>query len=296
MSGRNWTEPGTSHARVSAEVSRRQLCGSRHDGRPADRALRRGGRDRARCTTAGSSPSTTRRSTSSPTSTGDSTTSSKTLPVISVPSWIRCSRHVSDAPPTPVASNAKAFVAWARAHPIPPIADYAYSAYPGATVRQIRSAGRAGRRRARRGGRAAASTARHHADEESPRRSSPSEQPSSVLPRYLNKGGDAVGTVHFAHLVKLPHNQVGFFTVYDGPFDKYAQDFADQLGPAFDLLFRFTKNPPPTPTSKNAGTFSTWVKEHDLTPLAFYSGYPGLQVQDVKALLAGPWAPRARGE
>ena len=86
--------------------------------------------------------------------------------------------------------------------------------------------------------------------------------------------------------MKLPHNQVGFFTIYDGPFDKYAQDFADQLGPAFDLLFIFTKNPPPTPTSKNAVPFSKWVKDHDLAPLAFYSGYPGLQVQDVKALLA----------
>ena len=107
-----------------------------------------------------------------------------------------------------------------------------------------------------------------------------------VLPHYINKGGDSVGTVHFAYLVKLPHNQLGFFTVYDGPFDKYAQDFADQLGPAFDLMFRFTKNPPPVPTSKNAASFSTWVADHDLTPLAFYSGYPGLQVQDVKALLA----------
>ena len=53
-------------------------------------------------------------------------------------------------------------------------------------------------------------------------------------------------------------------------------------------MFKFTKNPPPTPTSKNAAPFTKWVKDHDLAPLAFYSGYPGLQVQDVKALLAEP--------
>ena len=52
-----------------------------------------------------------------------------------------------------------------------------------------------------------------------------------------------MGTVHFAHLVELPGNHIGFFTIYDGPFDKYAQDFADKLGPAFDLIFKFTKPP-----------------------------------------------------
>ncbi len=193
--------------------------------------------------------------------------------------------HVSDPPPTPVAANARAFVAWARAHCIRTLADFAYSAYPGATARQIRSE---------------AASAGVELDAASAQQLPllvimpmkgrlailAVQAAFRVLPRYISKGGDAVGTVHFAFLVKLPHNQVGFFTIYDGPFDKYAQDFADQLGPAFDLLFLFTKNPPPTPTSKNAVPFSKWVKDHDLAPLAFYSGYAGLQVQDVKALLA----------
>ena len=96
------------------------------------------------------------------------------------------------------------------------------------------------------------------------------------------------------HLVALPGNHVGFFTIYDGPFDKYTQDFADKLGPAFDLMFKFTKNPPPTPTSKNAAPFSQWVKDHDLAPLAFYSGYPGLQVQDVGRSWPNQGAPSRR--
>ncbi len=107
-----------------------------------------------------------------------------------------------------------------------------------------------------------------------------------VLQRYISKGGDEVGTVHFAHLVSLPNNQLGFFTVYDGDFEKYTQDFAEKLGPAFDLIFKFTVDPPPTPTAKNAAAFSKWVKAHDLPPLGFYGAYPGLQVQDIRELLA----------
>ncbi len=193
--------------------------------------------------------------------------------------------HVSDPPPTPVASNARAFVAWARAHCIRTLAGYSYSAYPGATAREIRSeAARAGVELD------VASAQQLPLLVIMPMKGRLAilavQAAFQVLPRYINKGGDSVGTVHFAFLVKLPHNQVGFFTIYDGPFDKYAQDFADRLGPAFDLLFKFTRNPPPVPTSKNAVRFSEWVRDHDLTPLAFYSGYPGLQVQDVKALLA----------
>jgi hypothetical protein len=195
--------------------------------------------------------------------------------------------QVTGPPPTPVASNGKAFVAWARAHCIRPFADY--SAYPGATVLQIGSEA------------AAAGIDLDVASAQQlpllvimPMKGRLSvlavEAAFQVLTGYLKKGGDSVGTVHFASLVKLPHNHVGFFTIYDGPFEKYTQDFADRLGPAFDLLFRFTKNPPPTPTSKNAGPFSAWVRDHDLAPLAFYSGYPGLQVQDVKALLTGSLA------
>ena len=191
--------------------------------------------------------------------------------------------HVSDPPPTPVADDPTAFVAWARARYVKAFTGYVTA--PGVTVQKIKSA---------------ATTAGIELDAESatqlpllvimPMKSRVSVMAVSgalkVLRSYLKNGGDSVGTVHFAHLVALPGNHIGFFTIYDGPFDKYTQDFADKLGPAFDLMFKFTKNPPPTPTSKNAATFSQWVKDHDLTPLAFYSGYPGLQVQDVRALLA----------
>ena len=191
--------------------------------------------------------------------------------------------HVSDPPPTPVASNAESFVDWATAHATKPY--LSYTSAPGVTAQQIKSL---------------ANTAGIELDVAGAQQLPllvimPMKGRLSILAlagglkllkSYVTKGGDAVGTVHFAHLVELPENRVGFFTIYDGPFDKYAQDFADQLGPAFDLIFKFTATSPPTPTSKNAGPFTTWVKEHDLAPLAFYSAYPGLQAQDVKALLA----------
>ena len=191
--------------------------------------------------------------------------------------------HVSDASPTPVADHAEAFVAWASARCSKSM--IGYSAAPGLTARQIKSL---------------ATTAGIELDP-----AGAAQLPLLVimpmkgrvaslalagglklLNSYLAKGGDSVGTVHFAHLVDLSKDRIGFFTIYDGPFSKYSQDFADQLGPAFDLIFKFTATSPPTPTSKNAAPFTKWVADHDLPPLAFYSAYPGLLVQDIKALIA----------
>lgn len=191
--------------------------------------------------------------------------------------------HVSDAPPTPVASHARAFIDWATDQC--GNAMIGYSAAPGVTARRLKSLA------------IAAGIELDPAEAQQlpllvimPMKGRLATLALTgglkLLNSYLAKGGDAVGTVHFAHLVDLSNDRVGFFTVYDGPFSKYAQDFADQLGPAFDLIFKFTATAPPTPTSKNAAPFTQWVYDHDLPPLAFYSAYPGLLVQDVKALLA----------
>jgi hypothetical protein len=108
----------------------------------------------------------------------------------------------------------------------------------------------------------------------------------ATLHKLLVKGADSVGTVHFAHLAEFSSTEVAFFTAYDGLFDKYLQDFASQLGPAFDLLFKFITDSPATPTAKHAQEFTKWVYEHDWCPIGFYNAYPGLTVQDVKSLLA----------
>jgi hypothetical protein len=102
----------------------------------------------------------------------------------------------------------------------------------------------------------------------------------------LVDAADTVGTLHLAQFVLLEEHKFGFFTVYDGPFDKYIQDFAEKLGPIFDLLFKFVKDPPPTPSAKNADALTKWIAEHNLPPIGMYNAYPGLRVQDVNALLA----------
>src|SRR5260370_129316 len=48
---------------------------------------------------------------------------------------------------------------------------------------------------------------------------------------------DSVGTPHFAQFVPLEDNQIGFFTVYDGSFDKYIADFTKNIRQVFDCIF-----------------------------------------------------------
>ena len=191
--------------------------------------------------------------------------------------------HVADAPPTPVASNTRAFADWAMRHNIKPALGYAN--YGGVPVGRVKSlAAQAGLEldvataqqlpmllmmpMTSREGRAELDAGLNAARED------------------LYKGADGIGTAHFAHFVEMPDTMLGFFTIYDGPFEKYAQDFAEHMGPAFDLLFAYTKNPPPTPTAKNVAPFTLWVREHFLEQLAFYSAYPGLLGSDIRALLA----------
>jgi hypothetical protein len=97
---------------------------------------------------------------------------------------------------------------------------------------------------------------------------------------------DKVGTPHFAQFVKLEDNQIGFFTVYDGSFDKYIADFTKNIGGVFDLLFKFTRDPPPTPCRKHLQEFIDFASGANRAPLGFYQAYPGLSVQDIHALIA----------
>ena len=101
-----------------------------------------------------------------------------------------------------------------------------------------------------------------------------------------HEGSDSVGTLHFADWVAFQHNDLGFFTVYDGDFEKYFQDFAEKISSVFDALFPHVQGAPPTPVAKNAEAFYQWALANNYPPIGFYSAYPGLSVQDIKALLA----------
>ena len=104
--------------------------------------------------------------------------------------------------------------------------------------------------------------------------------------RGITKDLDTVGTPHFAQFVPLEDNQIGFFTVYDGSFDKYIGDFTKNIGPIFDIIFKFTKDPPPSPCRKHLQEFIDFAAGANRTPIGFYQAYPGLSVQDIHALVA----------
>ena len=72
----------------------------------------------------------------------------------------------------------------------------------------------------------------------------------------------------------------------DGDFAKYIQDFAEKTSIVFDTLFPHVDGAPPTPVAKNAQAFYEWALENNHPPIGFYSAYPGLGVQDIRALLA----------
>ncbi len=189
-------------------------------------------------------------------------------------------QHVADPPPIPIASNPSAFVEWAAEHLLHAL--NLYTSYPDVTVKEIKAMA------------AAADVA--GAGELNPflvvlpTKSRLAFYETELLlkarGRGITKDLDTVGTPHFAQFIPLEDNQIGFFTVYDGDFEKYIADFTKNIGEVFDLLFKFTKGAPPSPCRKHLQEFIDFAAGANRTPIGFYQAYPGLSVQDIKALIA----------
>jgi hypothetical protein len=189
-------------------------------------------------------------------------------------------RHVDHSPPAPVTNNVDAFVEWTASHLIDAV--NLYTAYPGVTAKEIK---------------ALASAADVSGSGELnpflvilPIKSKLAFIEVKLILRIRGSGTtkdlDKVGTPHFAQFVPLEDNQIGFFTVYDGSFDKYIADFTKNIGPVFDLIFKFTKDPPPSPCRKHLQEFIDFAAGANRAPIGFYQAYPGLSVQDIHALVA----------
>jgi len=190
-------------------------------------------------------------------------------------------QHAEEPPPTPVASNPEAFREWVKHHSLSP--SIVYSACGNSSVQEIQACAR--------GADLTGSCEQHPLLVSLPLKSSLKafvleELVLRAAKGKMDKGADAVGTLHFCHFVPLAENHLGFFTVFDGAFDKYIQDFTEQMGPVFDALFEYVSDPPATPVAKNAEAFLQYATASDLAPIGFYSAYPGLAVQDIKTLLA----------
>jgi hypothetical protein len=192
-------------------------------------------------------------------------------------------QHVDNPPPAPVAEHAGAFVEWVAGHLVHPLS--VYTAYPDVTARQIKALASA-----------ADVTGAAGAGEQRPflvilpTRSRLAFIEIQLLLRARSRGItkdlDTVGTPHFAQFVPLEDNQIGFFTVYDGSFDKYIADFTKNIGHVFDIIFKFTKDPPPSPCQKHLQEFIDFAASASRAPIGFYQAYPGLSVQDIHALIA----------
>jgi len=189
-------------------------------------------------------------------------------------------QHVKEPPPTPVASNANAFVEWAAAHLLHPV--NLYTAYPDVTVQDIKAL-------------AAAAGVTGNGELNPflvilPMKSKLAFIEVQLILRARGHGTtidlDKVGTPHFAQFLPLEDNEIGFFTVYDGSFDKYIADFTKNIGPIFDLIFKFTKDPPPSPCQKHLQEFIDFANAANRAPIGFYQAYPGLSVQDIHALIS----------
>ncbi len=87
-------------------------------------------------------------------------------------------------------------------------------------------------------------------------------------------------TVHFARFVFLSNNtQLAVITTYDGSFEKYINDFIDEIGDVFNALLAHMNDAPALPVQKNRDAFLAYVKEHDLRGIEpFYSAYPQASV------------------
>src|SRR4029077_7105563 len=153
-------------------------------------------------------------------------------------------QHVIGPPPSPVADHVDAFVEWTAEHLVTAV--NLYTAYPGVTAKEIKALASAAD--------VAGAGELHPFVVILPMKSKLAFIELELILRARGSGTtkdlDKVGTPHFAQFVKLEDNQIGFFTVYDGSFDKYIADFTKNIGPIFDLLFKFTKGAPPSPCRK----------------------------------------------
>ena len=188
--------------------------------------------------------------------------------------------HLSDAPPTPVASNPDVFISWLEKHNKRSLAFY--TAYPNLNVKEIKSqAGLEGTS----GGKPDAQN--FLAEVWRMKSLLNYMEMRLLLPRLMpsiKKGADDLGILHFANFVDLGNETIALFTIYDGDFRSYSNDFAKTTGPAFDELMKHVINPSPTPVAKNTEAFFAWSTSVQHDPIVSYSAYPTLGVQDIKAL------------
>ena len=188
-------------------------------------------------------------------------------------------KHVDDPPATPIAGNREGVVKWLRDHVREPADMYFAYEY---SVQDIK----AGAREAGFTGSTLQSPLLTYMTIKSRLQRIALILDTKGIIDKAHAASDSVGTLHVAHFVLFDKTHVGFFTIFDGDMEKYFQDFADKTAFTFDSLFPHIEGASPTPVAKNAQAFYQWGLDNNYPPIGFYSAYPGLSVQDVRALMA----------
>ena len=190
-------------------------------------------------------------------------------------------KHVEDPPATPVASDPQRVIRWLRHHIREPLDTY--FVYEDASVQDIKAATRAAWFT---GNTSQGPLLTYMAFKSRLRAVAVKLVAGALVGERAYKASDSLGTLHVAHWVPFENNHIGFFTIFDGDFARYIQDFADKTSFVFDSIFPHIIGAPPTSVAKNAQAFYQWALDNNSPAIGFYSAYPGLSVQDIKALLA----------
>ena len=199
-------------------------------------------------------------------------------------------KHVDDAPATPVAGNSQRVIRWLKNHVREPLDTY--FAYDDASVQDIKECARAA---GFTGSTSQSPLLTYMSFKSRLQAFAVKLVAGAMVGEKGHEASDSIGTLHVAHFVPFEHNHIGFFTIFDGDMEKYFQDFADKTSFVFDALFPHVVGAPPTPVAKNAKAFYQWGLENNYPPIGFYSAYPGLSVQDIRALLADHASPVGQG-
>ena len=190
-------------------------------------------------------------------------------------------KHVGDPPATPVARDPQRVITWLKSHVREPLDTYC--AYEDASVQDIKACARAA---GFTGTVSQSPLLAYMAIKSRLQAFALKLVGKAMVGEKGHKASDSIGTLHFSHWVPFENNHIGFFTIFDGSFEKYIQDFAEKTSFVFDAVFPHVIGAPPTPVAKNARSFYQWALGNNHRPIGFYSAYPGLSVQDIKALLA----------
>jgi hypothetical protein len=189
--------------------------------------------------------------------------------------------YVADPPPTPVADDPERAGKWLKRHVREPLDTY--FAYDDASVQDIKAwASAAGVT----GSGSQGVLLTYMSFKSRVQAFAVKLVAGALVGEKGHKAADSIGTLHVAHFVPFENNHIGFFTVFDGDMEKYFQDFADKTSFTFDTLFPHVVDAPPTPVAKNARAFYQWGLDNNYPAIGFYSAYPGLSVQDIRALLS----------